>query len=69
MQTVLIVEGMTCSHCEASVSKALQTVQGVTNVEVDLETKVVKVEHTEDLSKEIFREAVEDIGFDVSEIK
>ncbi|WP_300409832.1 heavy metal-associated domain-containing protein [Lagierella sp.] len=69
MNTILVVDGMTCSHCESSVTKALEGVSGVSNVDVDLETKVVKVEHSEDVKKESLKEAVEDIGFDVSEIK
>lgn len=68
METLLIVDGMTCSHCEASVTKALEEVKGVEKVDVDLSTKEVKVTH-EDASNEKLKEAVEDIGFDVSEIK
>lgn len=68
METLLIVDGMTCSHCEASVTKALKEVSGVESVDVDLSTKEVKVTHN-DVSNEKLKEAVEDIGFDVSEIK
>ena len=68
METLLIVDGMTCSHCEASVTKALEEVKGVEKVDVDLSTKEVKVTH-EDASNEKLKEAVEDIGFDVSSIK
>lgn len=68
METILIVDGMTCSHCEASVTKALEEVKGVEKVDVDLSTKEVKVNHN-DVQNEKLKEAVEDIGFDVSEIK
>lgn len=68
METILIIDGMTCSHCEASVTKALKEVSGVENVDVYLSTKEVKVTHN-DVSNEKLKEAVEDIGFDVSEIK
>lgn len=68
METLLIVDGMTCSHCEASVTKALEEVKGVEKVDVDLSTKEVKVNHN-DVQNEKLKEAVEDIGFDVSEIK
>lgn len=68
METILIVDGMTCSHCEASVTKALEEVKGVEKVDVDLSTKEVKVNHS-DVQNEKLKEAVEDIGFDVSEIK
>lgn len=68
METILIVDGMTCSHCEASVTKALKEVSGVESVDVDLFTKEVKVNHN-NVSNEKLKEAVEDIGFDVSSIK
>lgn len=68
METILIIDGMTCSHCEASVTKALKEVSGVENVDVDLSTKEVKVSHN-NVEKEKLKKAVEDIGFDVSEIK
>ena len=33
----LKVEGMSCGHCSAAVKRALETVAGVTSVEVSLE--------------------------------
>jgi len=37
------IEGMICSHCEARIKKALETVNGVTEVSVDLGTGIAKV--------------------------
>ena len=34
--TTLSITGMTCQHCVAAVSKALQAVPGVENAQVDL---------------------------------
>ncbi len=37
MQTIeLAITGMTCGHCVAAVTRALQAVPGVASVEVDL---------------------------------
>lgn len=36
MTTELIVSGMTCGHCQTAVTKALQAVPGVEQVDVDL---------------------------------
>lgn len=33
----LTVSGMTCGHCQASVTKALKSVPGVTDAHVDLQ--------------------------------
>lgn len=37
-QVALRITGMTCGHCVAAVTKALQSVAGVDSVEVNLET-------------------------------
>lgn len=41
--TILKVEGMSCQHCVASVTKALTAVPGVERAEVDLAAKTAKV--------------------------
>jgi copper chaperone len=42
--TELKVEGMTCNHCKASVEKALRSVPGVENAEVNLKEGKAKVQ-------------------------
>ena len=37
------VEGMSCSHCQSAVAKALHGVAGVSTVEVDLERRQATV--------------------------
>lgn len=67
MKKILLVEGMSCGHCEKAVKNALGELKGVSNVEVNLETKKVEVEG-ENLNDSIIREAIEDAGYDVIEI-
>ncbi|MEN2768909.1 copper chaperone CopZ [Ornithinibacillus xuwenensis] len=65
--TTLDVRGMTCGHCKMSVEGALNELEGVSNVEVDLATGKVNV--TFDDSKVTLaqlQEAVEDQGYDVA---
>ena len=64
----LKVDGMTCSHCEKSVKDALVIVDGVSDVAVNLETKIVTVEGS-NLDENIMKNAIDDIGFEVSEIE
>lgn len=64
----LKVDGMTCSHCEKSVKDALVKVDGVSDVAVNLETKIVTVEGS-NLDENIMKNAIDDIGFEVSEIE
>src|SRR5699024_10843636 len=44
-KTVLLVEGMTCASCAASVEKALRKVQGVEDVNVNLATNKATIEY------------------------
>lgn len=67
MKKTLLVEGMSCGHCEKAVKSALGELSGVKNVEVDLGTKKVVVEG-EGLEDNLLKDAVEDAGYDVIEI-
>ncbi|MDR1692689.1 MAG: cation transporter [Oscillospiraceae bacterium] len=65
MQTVLNVEGMSCSHCEAAVKKAVGALPGVAEVSVSLAGKTVTVAHGEGVGEAELKRAIEDIGYDV----
>ncbi len=62
----LIVEGMSCSHCENSVKKAVGELNGVCGVAVDLKGKKVTIEFDPDkVSVETIKDTIEDQGYDV----
>jgi copper chaperone len=62
----LNVEGMTCGHCKAAVTNALNELDGVKNVVVHLETGKVEVElDSSKVTEAEMREAIEDQGYDV----
>lgn len=67
MKKTLLVEGMSCGHCESAVKEALGELTGVSNILIDLETKKVEVEGM-DLNDDIIKEVIEDAGYDVIEI-
>ena len=52
------VAGMTCNGCKASVEKALQSVDHVENVSVDLEASEATVTMDQHISTEIFQNAL-----------
>lgn len=56
------VPGMHCGHCEAAVKTEVSQVAGVESVDVDLETKLVRVSG-ERLSDESLRGAIEEAGY------
>lgn len=62
---VIKVEGMKCQHCVGSVTKALEGLDGISNVQVDLEKGQASFEG--DIPVERVKEAVSGKGFVVVE--
>ena len=69
MKKVISSEGMRCGHCTASVDKALREIAGVSDVTVDLAAKKAEVEAADTVTDDALRKAVDDLGFQVSEIR
>ena len=68
MEKTIKIEGMMCGHCEASVKKALEALDGVISADVshDKGTAVVALE--KDVSDDVLTKAVEDKDFKVTGI-
>lgn len=67
MKKTLIVEGMTCSHCEGAVKEALREIPEVVDVWVNLEKKTVEVEGSGLVDKRL-KEAIDEAGYEVKSI-
>ena len=61
----LSVPGMTCGHCEAAVKQEVGAIDGVTAVDVDLDSKDVVVTGTQ-LDRDAVVAAIDEAGFDVA---
>jgi copper chaperone len=61
----ITVKGMTCNHCRMSVTKALEAIPGVANVNVDLLAGKAVFEETAPVDLAVVRKAIEKIGFEV----
>jgi copper chaperone CopZ len=64
--TTLRVPDMHCDHCKTRVSKALSGLSGVSQVDVDLATKDVKVTHEPSVGLDQLKGAVEAAGYTVA---
>ncbi|MDV7242019.1 MULTISPECIES: heavy metal-associated domain-containing protein [Rhodococcus] len=64
--STVIVTGMTCNHCVASVSEEIGAIPGVTSVDVDLATGKVVIDSTTDLDPRAVSDAVEEAGYSVA---
>lgn len=62
--TTIKVNGMRCGHCSASVTKALQGIDGVDNVHVDLEKGEASFTESKAVPLELVKDAIKKIGFE-----
>ncbi|MFR5265149.1 heavy-metal-associated domain-containing protein [Clostridium sp.] len=64
MRKTIIIEGMSCGNCVKHVTKALNEVDGIEIIEVEIGKAVIEG----DASDAVLTEAIEDFGFDVKSI-
>ena len=69
MTKTMIIEGMACGHCTARVQKALEAVDGVASVVMNLEEKSAVIELSGSPSEEELRDTVTEAGYEVVEIR
>ena len=64
-ETNLIVNGMMCGWCKNRVKNAIKNIEGVENVTADYNTGKVIVILNNEVSEEIIKETLEDIGYEI----
>ena len=69
MNKTVKIEGMMCGHCEASVKKALEALDGVNSAEVSHEAGTAVVELSEGIQDEVLQKAIEDKDYKVLSIE
>ena len=68
MTKTLKIEGMMCGHCEATVKKALEALDGVESAVVSHEAGTAEVTFSADVADDVLKKAVEDKDYKVIEI-
>jgi copper chaperone CopZ len=61
------VPGMHCGHCEAAVRNQVSGVEGVSEVTVDLDSKLVTVTG-QNLNDAALRAAIDEAGYEVASV-
>ena len=61
------IQGMTCQHCVMSVTKALSSIPGLTNLRVNLVKGEATFENPQNVSPGKICKAIEDAGYKVVE--
>ena len=65
MESTLKVEGMRCPHCEATVKKALEAVEGVTEARASHTAGTATVKAADNVSEDTLAAAIEAQGYKV----
>ena len=68
MEKTMKIEGMMCGHCEATVKKALEALDGVDHADVSHEQDQAVVTLKEDVADNVLKKAVEDKDYNVVSI-
>lgn len=61
------IKGMSCGHCVMAVTKALSAVDGVRDVNVDLQSGVATYAEEKTVDPAVIAEAVKKAGYEVVE--
>ena len=69
MNKTMKIEGMMCGHCEATVKKALEAVDGVTEAIVSHEDGTAKLSLSADVADEVLKKAIEDKDYTVVSVE
>lgn len=69
MEKKMIIKGMMCGHCEATVKKTLESLDGVTQAIVSHEQGTAVVTLSKDVADDILKKAVEEKDYVVEGVK
>ncbi len=63
MKYELMIQGMMCGHCQKHVNDALSAMEGVSAVEVNLDSGLASVTAEKEISMDTFASVIEDAGY------
>ena len=61
----LKIKGMSCQHCVKTVKKALEEIDGISNVDVDLAKGEAIFEEVRPVDGDLIREKIEKAGYEL----
>ena len=69
MKKIMLIDGMMCTHCQKRVHDVLSALDGVAEVDVNLENKTAVVVCSKEIDDKILTDAVTNAGYEVLSIK
>lgn len=67
-EKTLTIQGMTCVNCEIRVENALNRLPGAA-AKVRWKRKTAQVDYSQEISDDLLRQTVENLGYEVTEIR
>lgn len=68
MKKIIEISGMQCAHCQATVEKALNAIDGV-EAKVNLKKKRAVVDLSKEVDEQVLKDAVTAVDFEVVSIQ
>ena len=65
MASIIKVKGMSCQHCVMSVTKALNQLEGIQSIQVDLQKGEVRFDNSKEVASNRIEKAISDAGYEV----
>jgi len=63
--TMIKIKGMTCNHCVMAVTKALNEIDGIKNVKVDLAKGEATFDEVQPVDMDLVRKGIKKAGYEV----
>jgi copper ion binding protein len=68
MKRIIKIEGMSCQHCVNHVKSALEEIEGISNVFVNLDTNSASVDFEGHIEYKVLEDAISEVGYKVISI-
>ncbi|MFZ7121475.1 MAG: heavy-metal-associated domain-containing protein [Eubacteriaceae bacterium] len=65
----IFIEGMSCDHCVARVKSALNAIEGVITVKVNLEEKFAQIDSNIDIENKRIFDVIDEVGYEVISVE
>jgi len=65
MNKKVLIEGMSCQNCVNHATEALSELNGISNVEVNLEKKYALIEADSNVKDAEIKAAIDEVGYEV----
>jgi copper chaperone len=63
MKTTIRIKGMSCNHCVAAVTKALNQIDGISDVQINLDKGEATFDHGTSVDMAQIKEQIEKAGY------